>query len=88
MSLDGGRPIPDVEVTEVDGRFFLLHPTDSRVMVLNQSAYAVWDAWHRAPDFESLVGEVAAIFAKPTDEIRSEVQAALEDFSVHGFLEG
>jgi hypothetical protein len=88
MSTPAGRPLPGVEVTEVDGRFFLLHPADSRVMVLNQSAYAVWQIWQRAPDFEALVGEVAALFAKPASDIRSDVQAALEDFSVHGFLRG
>jgi len=88
MSPDAGRPIPDVDVTEVDGRFFLLHPTDSRVMVLNQSAYAVWEAWHHASDFEALVGEVAEVFAEPAAEIRADVRAALDDFSVHGFLAG
>lgn len=87
MNGNTGRPIPNVAVTEVDDRFFLLHPDGARVMVLNESAYAVWEVWDRVTDFESLVHGVAALFGKAAEDIRPDVQAALQDFSTHGFLQ-
>lgn len=81
------RPIADVDVTEVDGSFFLLHPLDARVMVLNESAYAIWEMWHEARDLQALVREVAALFGKVAADVESDVRAALEDFAAHGFLQ-
>jgi hypothetical protein len=81
-----GRPVDGVDVTIVDDRAFLLHPDTARVLVLNPTAYAVWQACAGGGDVEEITRDLADVFEVAAVDIRDEVEAAVAEFADQGFL--
>lgn len=72
-----GRQGPDVTVVDVDGRLSLFVPSSEQIVLLNESASAVWALCDGSRTEGAIVSTLAQRCGKAPDEIRDEVRQAL-----------
>ena len=64
----------------------LLHASDPRVIVLNQTASDVWTRCDGTSTLEEIVEMLAGAYGVEAAAIRSDVNATVERFLAEGFL--
>jgi hypothetical protein len=81
-----GRQGSDVTVVDVDGRLSLFVPSSDQIVLLNESASAVWGLCDGRHTEDAIVSTLAQRFGKAADEIRDEVRPALARLTDVGAL--
>ncbi|MBC7677922.1 MAG: PqqD family protein [Pseudorhodobacter sp.] len=81
-----GPPDPLVTRREVDGSLMLLHASEPRVIVLNQTASDVWTLCDGTSTLAEIVDVLARAYGVEAAVIRSDVESTVERFLAEGFL--
>ena len=82
------RPHATVETAFLPPDVVLFDDRHGELHHLNPSASAVWLMLDGELSIDEVAGELSDIFSVPRDEIRPDVEAAVEDFRGRGLLDG
>lgn len=74
------RPRPDFQLQQLDQEIVLFHPSQSRVLYLNQSASVVWSLCDGARSVEEIIAVLTQAYPDAAAEIPVDVQATLQLF--------
>ncbi|MBN1148030.1 MAG: PqqD family protein [Anaerolineales bacterium] len=86
-----GKNIPkrkdDYRLEQLDDELLLYHPSDTKILYLNQSASLVWglcDGQHSVAEIVQLLSEA---YPEAAENIPDDVRATLEQFLESGCIE-
>jgi hypothetical protein len=83
-----GAPIKALTITEVDGCLNLYNEQTQRVVLLNETASAVWRLIDGIRDVDDITAQLADMYGVSVNDIRPDVQAALAQFRAEMLLAG
>ena len=82
-----GPPAVDLRTTEIDGRLVVFNPANQQVLVLNETATAIWALADGSRDVTALVSALAAAYDADPATVEAGVHEALARFAQAGALE-
>jgi hypothetical protein len=81
------RPLPDYQLQELDHEIVLYHPSQTRILYLNQSASLVWSLCDGQRTTDEIISLLSEAYPEAADEIATDVQATLTLFLDNGSIE-
>jgi hypothetical protein len=82
-----GPPAADLRTTEIDGRLVVFNPSNQQVLVLNETATAIWALADGSRDISALVSTLSAAYDADLATVQVGVQEALARFVQAGALQ-
>jgi hypothetical protein len=80
------RPAPGIESAVVAGELCLLEPRRSQLVVLNDTAAAVWQLAGSGAAFDSIVTQLEERFGVDPALVRAEISTTVEQLERRGLL--
>jgi hypothetical protein len=80
------RSAPDVESAVVAGELCLLEPRLSQLVVLNDTAAAVWQLAGSGATFDTIVAQLQERFDIEPQRVRDEISTTVEQLQRRGLL--
>lgn len=81
------RARTDLWLEVFDGEAVVRDPATGRLFVLNPSATMLWPRFDGSTSVAALAEELAAAFAAPAEQVRSDVERLVADLAAMGLLE-
>jgi coenzyme PQQ biosynthesis protein PqqD len=81
------HPKPDFQLQQLDNEIVLFHPSQTRVLYLNQSASLVWSLCDGKRSTAEIIRVLSEAYPDAAADISADVQATLKLFLENGCIQ-
>jgi hypothetical protein len=78
---------PDYRLEQMDNELLLYHPSETKILYLNQPASLIWQLCNGEHTTQELIELLGAAYPEAAGEIAADVQATLQQFLDNACIE-